>query len=358
MVLIATACVFALAAPVLKQDKTVVRPAPQGEIGIYQERLRGLRLGAPQQHRGLTVYPLTGRTQEPFYHTLDEALRDGSLVVEELSRVNEVRLTNKGSRPVLILDGEEILGAKQNRVFNSSMLAPAGKTLIAHVSCVEHGRWSGVSDRFEASGAQLFARARQSNQAAVGASMSSAGAPLSDQSRVWAHVAAKNRALGVPAETQAMHKAYEAKSAEIGEFTDRFLPAPGQVGAVFALHGRIVGLDLFDSEKTLKQVYPKLLKSYALDAIGPVAAERGRSTLGDPGNAAEQFLAAAAKAAGKAYDSQGEGSDLRLSGWKLTGSALVARLRVVHASVFAGDVEPVAREDDATSIAPPRVRVR
>ncbi len=174
-----TACalVFAAAAIRSEQDKpAVVKPAPPGEVGIYRQRLSGVRLGTPVQHRGLDVYPLLGGSQEPFYDTLDSALKKGSLVIEELSRVNEACVTNKGTRPVLILDGEQIVGAKQNRVFKSSLLAPPGESLIAKVSCVEHGRWSGVSARFEASGLQLFARARQANQAAVGRSMASASA--------------------------------------------------------------------------------------------------------------------------------------------------------------------------------------
>jgi len=335
----------------------VVKPALRDEAGVYKQRLSGVRLGTPVQHRGLEVYPLLGGSQEPFYNTLDSALKKGDLVIEELSRVNETRVTNKGSRPVLILDGEQIVGAKQNRVFNSSLLAPPGKSLIAKVSCVEHGRWSGVSARFEASGLQLFARARQANQAAVAESMASAGAPLSNQSRIWADVAAKNRALDVRAGTDAMHHAYEAKAADVGEYVERIRPVSGQVGAIFALQGEIVGLDLFDSEKTLKEMYPKLIKSYALDAISPLP-PRGASTLGGDRQSAEEFLDAAARAEGRAYSSQGEGKDLRVSGWQITGSALVARGRVVHAAVFAGEGSSEKPDDNATSIAPPGVRRR
>ncbi len=355
-----TACALVLAAAAIRSEQgkpAVVKPAPRDEAGIYGQRLAGVRLGTPVQHRGLEVYPLLGGSQAPFYDTLDSALKKGSLVIEELSRVNEARVTNKGSRPVLILDGEQIVGAKQNRVFNSSLLAPPGESLTAKVSCVEHGRWSGVSVRFEASGLQLFARARQANQAAVARNMASAGAPLSDQAGIWADVAAKNRALDVRADTDAMQRAFEAKAADVSEYVERIRPVPGQVGAIFAVHGDIVGLDLFDSEKTLKEIYPKLIKSYALDAISPLP-PRGASTLGGDRKSAEEFLDAAAKADGTAYPSQGEGKDLRVSGWQITGSALVARGRVVHAAVFAGEGSSEKPDDSATSIAPPGVRRR
>lgn len=76
----------------------------------------------------------------------------------------------------------------------------------------------------------------------------------------------------------------------------------------------------FDSEKTLKETYPKLIKSYALDAISPLPPHEA-STPGGDRKSAEEFLNAAAKADGKAYPSQGEGKDLRVSGWQTTGSA-------------------------------------
>jgi hypothetical protein len=170
-------------------------------------------------------------------------------------------------------------------------------------------------------------------------------------------VAAKNRALDVRADTDAMQRAFEAKAADVSEYVERIRPVPGQVGAIFAVHGDIVGLDLFDSEKTLKEIYPKLIKSYALDAISPLP-PRGASTLGGDRKSAEEFLDAAAKADGTAYPSQGEGKDLRVSGWKITGSALVARGRVVHAAVFAGEGSSEKPDDSATSIAPPGVRRR
>jgi hypothetical protein len=56
--------------------------------------------------------------------------------------VPELRLENNADLPVLLVDGEELVGAKQNRVLNLTILAPAKRTTVIPVSCVEAGRWA------------------------------------------------------------------------------------------------------------------------------------------------------------------------------------------------------------------------
>jgi hypothetical protein len=51
------------------------------------------------------------------------------------------------------------------------------------------------------------------------------------------------------------------------EYVRAFDCAPLQAGLVFAIDGRAVGLDLFDYPHTLRRLFPKLLRSYALDAL-------------------------------------------------------------------------------------------
>ena len=77
-------------------------------------------------------------------HAGAEALDAGLARVEEVSEggsVPELRFTNSAAMPILIVDGEELVGAKQNRVANLTILAPAKTTIRIPVSCVEAGRW-------------------------------------------------------------------------------------------------------------------------------------------------------------------------------------------------------------------------
>src|SRR5438876_9900087 len=95
-----------------------------------------------------------GGDAAPAYLTLDEALASDDIEITEVSeagQVSELKVTVKGAAPVLLLDGEELIGAKQNRVLNLTILAPAHRATKIPVSCVEAGRWRHASARFSSS---------------------------------------------------------------------------------------------------------------------------------------------------------------------------------------------------------------
>jgi len=108
---------------------------------VVFEALRSVDLGPSRSFENLSILPLL-RNEEwpPDYVTLDEALAGGSVAITELGdggSVPELLVTNSGQMPVLLLDGEELVGAKQNRVLNLTILVAAQSTLTIPVSCVE-----------------------------------------------------------------------------------------------------------------------------------------------------------------------------------------------------------------------------
>ncbi len=342
------------APPVSGQGREADRPQqkpgspPVAELKAFRDALRALQAGQPVTFRGLTMFPLTGRSRTPFYATLDEALAAKDLEIRDTGRVEDVEVVNRGRRPVLIVDGEQIVGAKQNRVFNSSLMVPPGRTVVAKVSCVEQGRWSAASEGFRPAGTQLFARARQTNIAAVSDSLRTAGSARGDQHRVWAEVAEKNAAVGAASATGAMQAAYETRRSDLEEFVRRLRPVKGQVGAVFAVGGEVVGMDFFDSAETFGKLHARLVKSYALEALSSGGAGRAPSR-----SEVLAFIAAAGAAGGEVFPSPGEGSDLRLSGWKVAGASLIVRGLPVHSAVFAREGSRPASSGDAPPLAPP-----
>ena len=86
-------------------------------MSAVAECLSRLTLGEPQVHLNLSLFPLLGDgVAEPGYLLLDEALAQGCACVTEVSEagsVPELRFVNACERPVLLLDGEELVGAKQ-----------------------------------------------------------------------------------------------------------------------------------------------------------------------------------------------------------------------------------------------------
>ena len=111
--------------------------------------IENISIGEAVSHDGLAVFPLLGKA--PFakdYLTLDEALAANTAVITEVSEsgsVPQLLFRNKGEQAVFLLDGEELVGAKQNRILNITILAPAMKDTVIPVSCVEAGRWSAMA---------------------------------------------------------------------------------------------------------------------------------------------------------------------------------------------------------------------
>ena len=221
---------------------------------IIADNLASLSIADPVVRDNLAAWPLVRPgSPAPDYLVLDEALAAGVARVTEVSEsghVPELAFENGGSKPVLLLDGEELVGARQNRVLNLTLLVAAGGKLVIPVSCVEEGRWAWRSRHFESSRRSMYARGRARKTVQVSRSLRVANARHSDQAAVWEDVRAKAEALAVRSETHAMADAYESARSRLQTLTRGFGPRPDQVGAVFAVNGRVAGLELFDCAGT------------------------------------------------------------------------------------------------------------
>src|SRR5262245_51902255 len=92
--------------------------------------MRTVTVDGPATHRALSVYPLRGKASSCLfiYRVLDDALATGQFHVTEVSDggvVPRLLVLNETDSPVLLLDGEELVGAKQNRVVNLSLMVAA-----------------------------------------------------------------------------------------------------------------------------------------------------------------------------------------------------------------------------------------
>ena len=120
---------------------------------VIKDYLEQLKVGWKQFHKNLAIYPLLSTYASGLdYLLLDEALRQDLMEVAEVSShgaVPELKAVKKSPRMILILDGEELVGAKQNRIVNTTILVQGNATIVIPVSCVEHGRWSHDSPKFQ-----------------------------------------------------------------------------------------------------------------------------------------------------------------------------------------------------------------
>jgi hypothetical protein len=302
------------------------------EIGCS---LAGLKLGETQVFRNLALFPLLGEEDAaPGYVLLDEALERQFVRVTELSAqgsVPELALENASHEAVLLVDGDELLGAKQNRVLNLSVLVPGRKKVIIPVSCVEQGRWQYRSPDFQAAKRSLFARARARKAQSVSDALRTHGQRRANQSQVWADVADKASACRVQSDTLAMSDIYVENAARLDDYVRAFHAVAEQKGAVVAVDGKVVGLELFDSTVAFSRYLEKLVRAYALDAIDTPTPNHPAPLDAD----ARAFLDRIWATHAERFPAVGEGEDIRLTGQGIAGGALAAGGRVVHLAAFA-----------------------
>jgi len=308
-VLVITALLFVAGIAVLNQ-----RPANAGESNPTS----GYKVLEPIRHGNLTIFPVvaakTYSTGE--FLTLDEGLRSGEVIVTEAgsvqglvrrhgapivhdgAQVNRLVLVNNSKRPLLLLAGEIVSGGKQDRVIGKDRIVPAESDPIdLSVFCVEHGRWVATTDRFGASQA-LYGNA-------AGVTAANAPPPMAlmvqpsvrakamadkNQQEVWDEVSKQKTEMVVVAGAapqvqnelaQVSSYAKVNENEDVRKYVDSVAKPMEQsyqslihqlrdrnaVGVVVAVNGRIIWADIFASTDLLSKYWPKLVRSYASEAV-------------------------------------------------------------------------------------------
>jgi hypothetical protein len=313
-------------------------------MDIIKKTLDTVEVHSPATFRNLTAYPLIRKAKEdvPGYLTLDEGLSASTVTITEVSAggsVPELLLQNTGDKPLLVIDGEEMVGAKQNRVINLTVMAGADSKIVIPVSCVEAGRWHHTSEAFAASPNAMHASGRRGKMVGVTHHLRAFESRASDQGGVWNDISGKLGRMQAHSESSEMGAIFEKYGATIDDFVRAFSPVEDQAGAIFAIGGRIAGLELFDHPATLARLYPKLVRSYALDALD---SRYAGSEQGEPGeeeksrlrDAAMLFVASVGLAKTSSHTALGLGDDIRISNNVVTGAALIVDGQVIHLSAF------------------------
>jgi hypothetical protein len=230
-----------------------------------------VRVGEPLRHEALTVFPLFNQAQgRADYLLSDEALAAGVVTVEEVGQAGSVPtlvVNNPGDSLVLFLEGEELRGAKQNRVLNTSVLAGVRTKTTIPVSCVEQGRWRYTSASFGHGGSHSSSKLRHILKASVSRSAKEGRGHGSDQVEVWKEVSRQMGALGAASPTGAMADTYTMHDQSLGEFTERLTYVEGASGLAVAVGDKVVSVDLFDKPATCRKVWRRLLTGVVMDAL-------------------------------------------------------------------------------------------
>jgi hypothetical protein len=262
---------------------------------------------APVSQRNLTIFPVVADLSHDTsrFMTLDEGLRSGQIVVTEAGKiqplirrpsrpiaqygdqVNQLVLVNNSDRPLILLAGELVTGGKQDRVVGKDRLVPPKSDPIdLSVFCVEPGRWVETSSQFSGFNAlmaqpsvrkramaeknqqQVWAEVRRSADSMLGSSLGgSAGGAISARSAVpMASPPSYARAMASPG-AQSKVEAVAAPLEHSYDKVMRELRERQAVGVVVAVNGEIIWADVFASTSLLERYWPKLVRSYAAEAV-------------------------------------------------------------------------------------------
>ena len=303
-------------------------------MNILANCIEELSIGNPQKFHNLTMTPLFGESSVDLdYLLLDEALEKDVIELSEVSEsgsVPNLRVLNKSAKRILLLDGEELIGAKQNRILNVSVMVPPEETIIIPVSCVEAGRWHRRSRHFSSANRVHFAEGRARNARHVTDSLRSRGSARGSQGEVWSTISEKARRMNAVSGTSASDHIFRTHRRSLNMYLDVFNSLPNQRGAIFSVEGGTTGVDFFDSNKALSSSFKKLVESYALDAIDLyMFGANGKYEFNS-----KSLLEEIGSSQVKNFPAVGEGENVRLVSDTLAGGALVVEGRDVHLSAF------------------------
>ena len=235
-------------------------------------------------------------TDDTEYLTLDEGLLNGGVMVWEKggadgrdnAEVQELEIENRTDFPVYLQAGDVVKGGKQDRTIVADLIIPpnSGRMPIASF-CVEQGRWSGASLQFRAS--KLSAHTPALKMAIQ----------AGDQREVWNEVAEATRAVGAETRSGTLYAALAHTEEDIEKYSQALKgivdQEPKAVGFVVAVNGEPVAADLYGNPGLFRKMWPKLLSSYALHAVGQRSDNEEGKTQEVTLDACRAFLAGATK---------------------------------------------------------------
>ncbi len=241
--------------------------------------LLGVDLGLGNQIElgDLSIFPLLGiGPPRVSYLSGPEAIGAGLIEVSELSRpdVSCLLVNNLSSFPVLLLEGEMLIGMNQNRTMNVTVLCPPMTRTTVPVSCVEEGRWrarglGAVSDKNRVASGSL----RSAKTSHLESRGNDPTRRTSKQSVIWESVRRYGAEHGVRlSDSLALDEVQEHIEERLEEELSRIKALPNQIGVVCASGDRVLGMDLFDNRNTLDPYLRPIVAGHALDATHPSGA--------------------------------------------------------------------------------------
>jgi len=295
-----------------------------------------------QSHKNMAIIPIKTPPSYKFdILTLKKGFELGLAEVKECehSTVNTLIVKNNSVTPLILVDGEEIIGGDQNRIVNATILIAPNSEEKIPVNCTEHGRWAYKSE-FKQSEYMANYRTRSAKEKAVRANMSG-------QQAVWDSINDLEMSRSFSSPTQAMSESYENLKVDLDEFISNFKAVDGQTGAVIIIDGEIKGFELFLNSQIYHEYHEKILKSYLIDT------DINDSIFTIDTEVARDLIVEALSVEYAAKKSNGLEEAFEFENSNGLGTAYIYKDELLHMSYFKNEAETAKKEvtdDDVTEV--------
>ncbi len=294
------------------------------------EEIEKIKVGEPFFIKNLLLYPVYFENENKFnFLSLDEGLNNKMVKIEEINggKINEVIFKNLSDQKIFAIDGEEIIGALQNRIINTAFLAGEKSEFLLPVTCVEERRWSG--DKNFLPGEASFVTIRSLLCKTVNRSLYEKKRFEANQTLIWEKVRETLKTLKVNSKTLSMHDTYNKCKDEIEKYIEG-LDFDGFNGFISFAGKDFLCFDFFYSKNLLNKYKVKILKGYAIDAL----LRRNEVTNIMKKEEIKEIISEIKNSDKKKFKSISLGNEIRFETKNFLGRALEYEDKILHLALF------------------------
>ena len=301
--------------------------------------IEDIELLESQSYKNVAIIPVkTPPTYKFDMITLKKGFELGLIDVKECehSTVNTIIVKNNSVTPLILVDGEEIIGGDQNRIVNATILIAAKSESAIPVNCTEHGRW-GYKHEFKQSEYIANFRTRSAKEKATRSNMNA-------QQAVWDSISGLEHSRSFHSPTQAMSESYDNAKGDLDKTLKNFYVADGQSGVVVIINGEIKGFELFLNSAIYREYHEKILKSYLVDA------EVNNDVFTINTDTAKSLIGSAIESEHVDKPSNGLEEVFEFENSEGLGRVYVYKDEIIHMSYFKNEEENVTESDNDVDV--------
>lgn len=270
------------------------------------------------------------------YLSLKEAISNNRIILKEKDEgadVNNLIVINRSNKPIFLMDGDILEGAKQNRVLNSSVLLAPNSEINLPVSCVEQGRWNVISEKFTSADYTAPSKMRSNKERTVRNNLNEEGFYFADQGRVWGDVSDYHSTNKVYSKSSNLSDMYKQYKGVIDKIVAKFKFNMGSNGFGVFVKNNLLCLDVFNRSDVTGEYFGKIIKGALFEVVNLKDVEN-KITQTEAEYKTRDVIDTIDELPYKEYKSVSLGKDIRYESDDIAASELHYKNMLVHLSAI------------------------